>query len=221
MGLWNQKTVKVINSTRGNVDLIPNLPQNLKDKYRGKVFSEKQRDITSEESVYLIYEKILTDDHRIIKDKDYLDWLMNFERDVKYENEENFARRWTRKANVYAEVLNETDIALAPLADNEFNRAKSNLKQVECWSRKLPIVCSDIPPYNVHGKHMENCILIPSEKNAHKYWKKHLKRLILDADLRKKLGEQLYEDFKEQYNLEYVTKKRAEFYKEKYKEILK
>jgi len=185
----------------------------LKEKYRGKIFDQKQRDIASEESVYLVYEKILTDNHRMIKNPDYMEWLMNYERNVNYEDEGNFARRWTQKANIYASVLDETDIVIAPLADNTFNHMKSNLKQVECWTRKLPIVCSDVIPYNVHGRHMENCILIPSEKNAYKYWQKYLKKLILDADLRKKLGEQLYEDFKEEYNLANVTKKRAEFYK--------
>jgi glycosyltransferase involved in cell wall biosynthesis len=183
------------------------------EKYRDKVFSSNQRDIKSEESVYLIYEKILTDNHRNIEDKDYLEWLGNFERNVKYDNEGNFARRWTQKANTYAQVLDETDIVIAPLADNPFNRMKSNLKQVECWTRKLPIVCSGVPPYDVDGRHMENCVLIPAEKNARKYWQKYLKRLILDADLRKQLGEQLYEDFKTEYNLADVTKKRAEFYK--------
>lgn len=214
MGLWNQDVVRLINKTKGNVDLIPQLPQEIKDKYRGKVFESNQRDIKSEESVYLVYEKILTDNHRIIKNDDYLNWLMNFERDVKYPDELNFARRWTQKANMYATTLDETDIVIAPLADNEFNRMKSNLKQVECWTRKLPIVCSDIPPYNIDGKHMENCMLVPNKKNSHKYWKKYLKKLILDPDLRKKLGEQLYEDFKEKYHLENVTKKRADFYKE-------
>lgn len=212
-GLWTQDVVKAINKYRGNVDMIPKISQELKDKYRDKVFDSKQRDIQSKESVYLIYEKILTDNHNIIENLDYLQWLMNFERNVKYKNEGNFGRRWTQKANTYAQVLDETDIVIAPLADNEFNRMKSNLKQVECWTRKLPIVCSDIPPYNVHGRHMENCVLIPAEKNAHKYWKKYLKKLILDADLRKQLGEQLYEDFKVEYNLADVTKKRAEFYK--------
>lgn len=212
-GLWNKDTIKAINRTRGDVDQIPNLPSDLKELYRGKVFSENKRDIKSEESIYYYYEKILSDNHNIISDKDYKDWLMNFERDVKYGNEGNFARRWTQKANTYANTLNETDIVIAPLADNEFNRMKSNLKQVECWSRKLPIVCSDIPPYNVHGRHLENCVLIPSKKNAHKYWKKYLKRLILDADLRKQLGEQLYEDFSKEYHLAEVTKKRAELYK--------
>jgi glycosyltransferase involved in cell wall biosynthesis len=213
LGLWTINNVKIINKTRGNVDMIPGLPEALKEKYRDKVFNQNQRDIKSEESVYLIYEKILTDNHRNIQDKDYLEWLGNFERNVKYDNEGNFARRWTQKANIYAQVLDETDIVIAPLADNPFNRMKSNLKQVECWTRKLPIVCSGIPPYDVHGRHMENCVLIPAEKNARKYWQKYLKRLILDADLRKQLGEQLYEDFKEEYNLANVTKKRAEFYK--------
>ena len=90
---------------------------------------------------------------------------------------------------------------------------KSNLKQVECWTRKLPIVCTDIPPYNVDGRHMENCVLIPNKPNKYKYWKKYLKRLILNEDLRNQLGNQLYEDFKEKYNLINVTKRRADFYK--------
>lgn len=212
-GLWTRDVVKAINKFRGNVDKIPKISQEIKDKYRDKVFSSEQRDIKSEESIYLIYEKILTDNHNIIENSDYFQWLMNFERNVNYENEGNYGRRWTQKANTYAKVLDETDIVLAPLANNEFNTMKSNLKQVECWTRKLPIVCSDIPPYNVHGRHMENCVLIPPVKNAHKYWVRYLKKLILDAELRKKIGTQLYDDFKVEYNLADVTKKRADFYK--------
>jgi len=212
-GLWVKDIVKAINKSKGDVDKMP-IPQDLKEKYRGKIFDSKQRDIQSTESVYLVYENILTDNHRLINNPDYLEWLGNFERNVSYDDEGNFARRWTQKANTYAQVLDETDIVIAPLEDNSFNHMKSNLKQVECWTRKLPIVCSDVIPYNVHGRNMENCVLIPNEKNSYKYWHKNLKKLILNADLRKKLGEQLYEDFKIEYNLAEVTKKRAEFYKE-------
>ena len=60
---------------------------------------------------------------------------------------------------------------------------------------------------------MENCILIPTEKNCRKYWQKYLKKLILDKSLRDMLGENLYEDFKDDHNLATVTKKRADFYK--------
>lgn len=209
--LWSNNIVKEINRSQGNVDLINGLPSDLAEKYRDNVFIRNKRDIRSEESVYLTYEKILTDNHKLIKDTQYLNWLKKYERGT-YDNEDNFGRRWTKKANIYAEVLNETDISIAPLADNKFNRMKSNLKQVECWSRKIPIVCSDIPPYNVDGVHEENCILIPAKKNSDKYWYKELKKLILDEDYREKIGQGLYDTFGEKYHLKNVTKKRAEFY---------
>jgi glycosyltransferase involved in cell wall biosynthesis len=211
--LWTPEMVKSINKSRGDVNQIPKLPADLKEKYRNNIFKSQQRDIKSEESVYFEYEKILTDNHKNIENKDYLQWLMNFERDVKYDNEGNYCRVWTKKANEYAKVLDMADVVIAPLADNEFNKCKSELKQTDCWTRKLPVVCSDIIPYNVYGRHMENCILIPAKKNADKDWIKYLKRLILDADLRKRLGENLYEDFKERFHLATVTNKRADFYK--------
>jgi len=90
---------------------------------------------------------------------------------------------------------------------------KSNLKQVEVWTRKIPIICSDIPPYNVDGVNMKNCILIPVGKNSGKDWAKAVKKLALNPALGEDLGSQMYEDFKEKYHLANVTKTRAEFYK--------
>ena len=81
-GLWTHEVVKAINKSRGDVDKIPKISQELKDKYRDKIFNSQQRDIKSEESVYYFYDKILTDNHRMIKNQDYLQWLMNFERNV-------------------------------------------------------------------------------------------------------------------------------------------
>lgn len=218
--LWNPKMVKTINKSGGDIDLIPNVPSDMIDEYRDNIFIKSKRAIDSKESVYLAYENILTDDHKNIDDGEYLKWLDKYERGT-YSSEGNFARRWTRKANIYAEVLNETDISIAPLADNLFNKMKSNLKQVECWSRKIPIVCSDIPPYNVDGVDGENCLLIPVKKNADKYWYKALKKLILDEELRNKLGQGLYDTFSEKYNLKEVTSKRSEFYESVVHETLK
>ena len=44
-GIWNDKVRKAINNTKGDVDQIPHLSEEIKDKYRGKVFSENKRDI--------------------------------------------------------------------------------------------------------------------------------------------------------------------------------
>lgn len=209
--LWNNKTIKAINKSNGNIDLIPNLPEDIRENFRNNVFISNQRSINSNESVYLEYEKILTDNYRIINDSEYLKWLEKYERD-NYVNESTYARRWTQKANIYAKVLDETDISIAPLADHTFNRMKSNLKQVECWTRKIPIVCSDIPPYNIDGVHERNCLLVPNKKNNDKFWFKYLKKLILDEEYRNQIGQNLYDDFSDKYHLATVTKKRAEFY---------
>lgn len=210
-GVWTKDMVKAINKSGGNIDLIPNVPTDMVERYRDKVFFKSERSIKSEESVYLQYELIFTDNYNIIKNEDYLAWLKKYERDM-YPDEGYFARRWTQKANIYAKVLDETDVSIAPLSDNTFNRMKSNLKQVECWSRKLPIVCTDIPPYNVDGVHMKNCLLVPNKKRNERDWAKAFKKLITEPNLREDLGNQLYEDFKDKYHLKNVTNNRAEFY---------
>ena len=209
--IWNQKMIDLINSCKGDIDKISIMPNDLKSAYKGKIFTVNQRQIKADESVYYQYEKILTDNYKLLKDDNYKRWLMNFQK-LNYPNKQYFSRIWTRPANVYAESLDQTDIVLAPLDNNKFCSLKSNLKQVECWSRKLPIVCSDMSPYNVDGKNNENCLLVKTEKNT-RDWKNALKKLILDQTLRDRLGNQLYEDFKEKYHLTTVTKKRAEFYK--------
>jgi glycosyltransferase involved in cell wall biosynthesis len=210
--LLTNKMIKSINKSQGNVDLIEGLPNDLKEKYRNKVFVTDKRDIESEESIYLYYEKILTSDYDIIKNVDYIQWLKNYERN-RYSDEGIYGRRWTEKANIYAKVLDESDVSLAPLADHSFNRAKSNLKQVECWSRKIPLICTDIPPYNVDGVHMKNSILIPYHRKCGKDWGKAITLLVKEPNLREDLGNQLYEDFHIKYNLHHVTNNRAEFYK--------
>lgn len=216
--LWTQEMVNSVNKSRGNVDLIKKLPADIREAFRNKVFAPQQRSIHSEESVYYRYEQTLTDNYRKIN-PDYLKWLKKFERD-KYSDAANvnYERRWTQKANTYAQVLDEVDVSLAPLADHKFNTMKSNLKQVEVWTRKMPIICTDIPPYNVDGVHMKNCILIPYTKNfmvnkrISSDWADAIKLLAKEPNLREDLGNQLYEDFKVKYNLKHVTDRRAKFY---------
>lgn len=210
-GLLNRKTLKEINKADGDIYKVPSISNDLKERFKDNMFTTTKRPINSDESVYLKYEKILTDNYRIIDDEDYMKHLRKYERSD-YPNEKTYGRRWTKKANVYAKVLDETDIFIAPLGDNKFNSMKSNLKQVECWTRKIPVVCTDIVTYNVDGVDGRNCFLIPPSKNADKKWFKAIKKLILDENLRKEIGQNLYDDFKEKYHLGHVTNKRANFY---------
>lgn len=212
IGLWTQNNVKKIINSNGDISKLKFIPEYLINSFKNNIFVENKRGFKPDEIPYYYYEKIFTDNYKIIDDKDYLNWLKTYSNGY-YPNETKYARRWTKPVNEYAYNLNDADVVIAPLLNTKFNNMKSPLKMVECWSRKIPVVCSDVPPYNIVGKHMYNCLLIPDKPNNKKYWYRELKKLILDENLRKEIGENLYNDFSKKYHLDVVNQKRVELYK--------
>ena len=210
--LFTQKLLNEIIKSNTDESKIKSMPEDLKLKYSGRYFNIQKRPWKPNEIPYYHYENFLSDNYRVIDDKNYLNWLKTYS-NTDYPNETKYARRWTQPANKYAYYLNEADVVIAPLENTKFNNMKSCLKQIEAWSRKLVVICSDVIPYNVDGKHMENCILIPNKPNSKKHWFKALKKVIIDKELRKELGNNLYKDFSKKYNLNIINKKRSEFYK--------
>ncbi len=73
----------------------------------------------------------------------------------------------------------DLDIGIAPLADTEFNRGKSNIKFYEYAAVGTVTVASDVLPYSDEVGY--------TAKNTHKDWYNKLEKLIVDADYRKKL----------------------------------
>jgi len=179
---------------------------------------KRTRNIEPKETSWYQYERIFTDDYRMIEDKKYLDFLMKFKRED-YPNEENmiYRRVWTKLLKKYATNYNLMDISLAPLSlkGKEFNLAKSQLKLIESSFHKKAVICTSyapkIGPYDIDGRHEKNCILIPERKN-HKDWFKYAKKLIESKNMREDLGNQLYEDFHIKYHIDTDSKLRREFY---------
>lgn len=87
------------------------------------------------------------------------------------------------------------DIALAPLMDNDFNRAKSNLRVLEYSSAKYPVIASPVEPYKCFKK---DEVLFAMEKDE---WFKQIEKLILDVKLRKTLSNNLYKRAKKDFNI--------------------
>jgi glycosyltransferase involved in cell wall biosynthesis len=81
-------------------------------------------------------------------------------------------------------MLVSFDIAIAPLKNIEFNKAKSDLKYLEYAMAGLPVVASDIEAYNKTIIHGQNGFLAKSEEE----WFKYLSLLIEDYKLREKIG---------------------------------
>jgi glycosyltransferase involved in cell wall biosynthesis len=86
------------------------------------------------------------------------------------------------------------DIAVAPLAETPFNRAKSNLRLLEYGILGIPVVCTDIDPY----QNSPACRV----KNTPAAWIKALQERIHDPDASEREGIEMREWVLRHYILE-------------------
>jgi glycosyltransferase involved in cell wall biosynthesis len=181
---------------------------------------QTQRPIKPEETVWARYEEIFTDNYKIITPK-YKDFLSKFEEKefFGWENE-NYVRVWTRPVTTYAKNYSKFDISLAPIQNHIFNRMKSQLKVIEAGFYKKALIASNVGPYTIdlkhalhQGKFTDGNALLVNESNNHSDWAKNIKKLVENPNMIVDLGERLYETVKDRYDLNNVTKERAEFYK--------
>jgi len=181
---------------------------------------QTQRPIKPEETVWVQYEKIFTNNYKII-DGDYLNYLNQFKQE-EYINSQDlpYRRVWTLPVNTYAVNYSKFDISLAPIKNHIFNRMKSQLKVIEAGFYKKALIASNVGPYTIDLKHslnngnfVDGNALLVNEHNNHSDWAKYVKKLVQNPNLIEDMGNRLYETVKDTYDLNNVTKDRAEFYK--------
>jgi glycosyltransferase involved in cell wall biosynthesis len=179
-----------------------------------------QRQIKPQETVWVRYEEIFTNNYKIIS-PEYKTFLDKFEEgDYPAIQKENYVRVWTRPVESYAKNYSNFDISLAPIKNHIFNRMKSQLKVIEAGFYKKALIASNVGPYTIDLKHAldkgqftnGNALLV-NESNNHSDWAKHIKKLVENPNMITDLGERLYETVSAKYDLNIVTKTRAEFYK--------
>jgi glycosyltransferase involved in cell wall biosynthesis len=97
---------------------------------------------------------------------------------------------------------------------------KSQLKVIEAGFYKKALIASNIGPYSLDLKHclkngefVDGNALLVDEVRNHSDWAKYMEKLIKNPNMAKDMGERLYETVKDKYDLNIVTKDRAEFYK--------
>ena len=179
-----------------------------------------QRPIKPKETVWVRYEEIFTNNYQIIS-PEYKNFLDKFsEGDYPAIQNENYVRVWTRPVETYAKNYSNFDISLAPIKNHIFNRMKSQLKVIEAGFYKKALIASNVGPYTIDLKHAlkngeftdGNALLVDESKN-HSDWVKSIKKLVDNPNMITDLGERLYETVSQKYDLNIVTKTRAEFYK--------
>ena len=97
---------------------------------------------------------------------------------------------------------------------------KSQLKVIEAGFYKKALIASNLGPYTIDLKHClengnfvdGNALLVDEQRN-HSDWFKYVKKLVDNPNMAFDMGQRLYETVKDTYDLNNVTKTRAEWYK--------
>lgn len=87
-------------------------------------------------------------------------------------------------------IIKSVDINLAPLEDNPFCKAKSELKYIEAAILKVPTVASKIDAFEVAIKDGHNGVLASNKLE----WKNGIKRLIADKEFYTSIQQTAYND---------------------------
>lgn len=119
--------------------------------------------------------------------------------------------KWT-PINIFPAFLKglSGDIGLAPLRDNDFNRAKSNLRWLEYSALKIPTVASPIRPFKDSISHGADGFLCSTKTD----WYETIKTLIDNKETRWRVGEAAYLEVKDRFNMDKTAKVYADLLKE-------
>lgn len=190
--------------------------------YHNDTGQVERRPILPQESVWFDYERIITDNYKYIS-REHRDFLLRFVKGVDdpFTNEP-YRRMWTRNINQYATHYENVDVLLAPLKENDFNKMKSQLKEIEAGFTHTALIAQNFGAYTIDlvpfrefgGKINENgtALLVDSRKN-HKDWAKNINFLAEHPEYVEKLKENLYNFVKNKYSLEKVCEERVNIYK--------
>ena len=104
--------------------------------------------------------------------------------------------QWTEEGEVAA--IRKMDIGVMPLPDDPWERGKCAYKLIQYMACGLPVVASPVGMNVDVVKDGENGFLAKTQEE----WYGYLKMLVLDGDLRRKMGEKGFELVLEKYTLE-------------------
>ena len=96
----------------------------------------------------------------------------------------------------YINFYDQADVAIIPLCNSDWNNHKSELKIVEAGCKQLPVICSDVEPYN-QFKSRPGIMWVETPDD----WIKHIRYCVKNPDFVKDQGLALSEWVKEEFDL--------------------
>lgn len=192
--------------------------------------NKTKRPIQPHETIWLQFEKIFTDNYKLVKDSpEYFKWLKKIQKegfDDQYK--QNYVRRWTQPLTSYGHHYDYCDICLAPLVEtidkrimhgkrpkiiktpHTFNLVKSELKVIEAGVKKKALIAQDFGVYAEKIKDGETGLLVKNNKAG---WYKAIKKLVENPEYREEIANNLHQWVSEEYSVDRINNLREQFYK--------
>jgi len=130
-----------------------------------------------------------------------------------FKGQKNYQVHYAVPPNQYGKFYANMDVAIAPLAMNDFNDSKSDIKVAECSRYKIPLVASNVGSYNqtiINGE--TGYLLDPDAPKSE--WAKVLSKLVKDKKHRMELGQNLHDRTKDIFDARKQAHQRLEIYKQ-------
>ena len=115
------------------------------------------------------------------------------------------SRQPSRRVTEYMGLYDGHLAALAPLAPNEFNRCKSNLKLLEAGAKGIPLLASDVAPYRSGAD--VRCAMLASNAGE---WEANMRACRAYPWLAAEMGAALAAHVREHYHLDKVNEIRRQ-----------
>ena len=116
----------------------------------------------------------------------------------------NFHLRAPLPPDQYMAFYAEADVAFAPLVESKFNTMKSNIKALEAGCKYIPLIASNVHPY-------QSCPPI-LKVDARRDWGKHIRAMVDSKRRREDAGMALGEWVRREHHLTNWNKKRKQLY---------
>jgi len=98
----------------------------------------------------------------------------------------------------YLNYYDSAECAIVPLHKTEWNQYKSGLKVIEAACKKIPIMCSNVPPYSDMSEFAQEGMI---KINTQEEWLKQIRYCIKNPEWVKDQGERLFSWCSEEYDL--------------------
>lgn len=167
------------------------------------------RKLNLDEVWWIELEKRITDNYSMVS-PEYRKLLLRYDgSDETFDaSDEPYRRIWSKSITdfEYGLIYKDIDVLMVPLADTEFNSAKSNLKFIEAGFTGTAVLSSSVMPYSSFGTDYKDCVFV--KDMTPEGWAAKIEEMVLKPRIKDVIAGNLHDKVLKERNIDDISRKR-------------